>query len=399
MNRILVVDDEQDVLEALYHSLGRRGYQVSTASCGNEAIEKVKKERFDVALLDIQLPDISGIEVLEQVKQVDSEIEAIILINGLKNDSRFINISSREDIKSAIVIPLIKDDTVLGILSANRITIEENFTKVDLYKANIFASLASLALDNANLYKKLKAALDELNQAHEQLKNSQQQLVHTSKLAALGRLVSDMAHEANNPLMIIQGNAQLCLLPEMPEQDRADSMKGIVDECKRAKGIIERLLKFSRPSKGTLKEVDINSSIDSVVAILEHQFTLKGVEIKRNYGTDMPRIWIDEQQMQEVFMNFLNNARDAMAGGGEITVTTARENNLVRVDFKDTGCGMSADVLKRLCEPFFTTKEKGNGLGLSVCYGIINAHRGELKFESELDKGTTATIILPVRQE
>jgi PAS domain S-box-containing protein len=217
------------------------------------------------------------------------------------------------------------------------------------------------------------------------------------RLAQLGELVADMAHEVNNPLMIISGNAQLCLMEEILNDGVKNNLKIITEECQKAKSIIQRLLKFSRPSKGEFKETDINKSIETVVGILEHQFKLVGIEIKRNYVKEPHFMLADEQQIQEVFMNLLNNARDAMPKGGIIEISTNLEREFMKIDFKDTGCGMSEEVKKRLFEPFFTTKEKGTGLGLSVCYGIIKAHNGEIKFESTPGKVTTATILLPLK--
>ncbi|MDD1777294.1 MAG: PAS domain S-box protein, partial [Candidatus Helarchaeota archaeon] len=202
------------------------------------------------------------------------------------------------------------------------------------------------------------------------------------RLAQLGKLVADMAHEVNNPLMIISGNAQLSLMENIQNEVISNNLKIIFEESKRAKDIIQRLLKFSRPSKGELQVTDINKSIEAVLSIVEHQFNLANIEIKRNYADNLPPISIDEHQMQEVLMNLLNNANDAMPKSGVIEVTTSLEGYFLRIDFKDTGCGMSEGVMKRLFEPFFTTKEKGTGLGLSVCYGIIKVHNGDLKFES-----------------
>lgn len=216
------------------------------------------------------------------------------------------------------------------------------------------------------------------------------------RLAQLGKLVADMAHEVNNPLMIISGNAQLSLMEDIQNEIVSNNLKIIFEESKRAKDIIQRLLKFSRPSKGELQATDINKSIEAVLSIVEHQFNLANIEIKRNYSDNLPSILIDEHQMQEVFMNLLNNAKDAMPESGVIEVATSLEGDFLRIDFKDTGCGMSGEVMKRLFEPFFTTKEKGTGLGLSICYGIIKVHNGELKIESELGKGTTASILLPL---
>ncbi|MDP3732081.1 MAG: PAS domain S-box protein [Candidatus Omnitrophota bacterium] len=225
--------------------------------------------------------------------------------------------------------------------------------------------------------------------------SERKKIEETSRLAQLGNLVSAMAHEVNNPLMIISGNAQLCLMEEIESDTVKNNLKIIVQECRSAKDIIQRLLKFSRPSKGEVKEVDINKSVEAVVSIVEHQFKLVNVEIKRNYLKNLPLISVDEPQMQEVFMNLINNAAEAMPGGGAIIITTSLEGDFLRIDFKDTGCGMSEETKKKLPEPFFTTKEKGTGLGLAVCYGILKAHNGELKFESELNKGATATVLLP----
>jgi signal transduction histidine kinase len=148
-----------------------------------------------------------------------------------------------------------------------------------------------------------------------------------------------------------------------------------------------------------LQLIDINNNIEAVLSIVEHQFNLANIQIKRNYSDNLPLILIDEHQMQEVFMNLLNNANDAMPQGGIINVATSLEGDFLRIDFQDIGIGMSEDIMKRLFEPFFTTKEKGTGLGLSVCYGIIKVHNGELRFESKLGKGTTATILLPLQME
>lgn len=219
------------------------------------------------------------------------------------------------------------------------------------------------------------------------------------RLAQLGRLVSDMAHEVNNPLMIISGNAQLCLMEELTSQAVKDNLKVIVEECRRAKDIIQRLLIFSRPSKGERKEIELNKTIDAVIAIIEHQFSLTNIELSRKYTDNLPLISADEKQLQEVLINLFSNAKEAMPSGGLITIRTSLEENSLRLDIEDTGCGMSEEVLGRIPEPFFTTKEKGTGLGLAICQSIIKAHHGQLKFESAPQKGTTATIRLPVRSK
>jgi len=248
--------------------------------------------------------------------------------------------------------------------------------------------LSSMLADNNQIRAKLEEHLEEL-------KRTQGMLIQSEKLASLGRLVSEVAHEVNNPLMVISGNAQLSLMAEAGNEEIRSNLGVIIDECQRAKSIVQRLLKFSRPSKGVPKQVDINKSIEPVVSIVEQQFKLANVELKRCYAADLPLVAVDEQQMQEVFMNLMNNAKDAMPDGGCITIRTSLSDGFARIDFTDTGSGMTDEVKKNLFEPFFTTKEKGTGLGLAVCYGIIKAHNGTVTFESEVNKGTTITIFLP----
>lgn len=249
--------------------------------------------------------------------------------------------------------------------------------------------LSSMLADNNQIREKLERNIEEL-------KRSQYMLIQSEKMSSLGKLVSEIAHEVNNPLMIISGNAELSLILEPVNEEVKKNLKIILEECQVVKDIISRVLKFARPSKGKISEVDINQSIEAIANIIEHPFKLASVEIKRNYLEKLPLIAIDEQLMREVFMNLMCNAKDAMLKGGTITITTFLEGNSLGIDLQDTGFGMSKEVKQKIFDPFFTTKETGTGLGLSICYGIIKAHNGEIRVESELNKGTTFTVLLPL---
>ncbi|MBD3426803.1 MAG: PAS domain S-box protein [Candidatus Omnitrophica bacterium] len=216
------------------------------------------------------------------------------------------------------------------------------------------------------------------------------------RLTQLGKLVSDMAHEVNNPLMVISGRAQISLM-EQPKNDVInESLSIIMDQCYRAKNIIERLLLFSRPSKKQMKEVDINEAVNFAMQMLEHQMGLKDIKVDTVLDETIPHVQVDEKQMHEIFVNLIRNAADAMPEGGQLTITTSLKGDNIWIDFKDTGIGISEEDMQKIFDPFFTTKDHGTGLGLSVCYGIIKAHGGEMKYSSTPGKGTTATVILPV---
>ena len=223
-------------------------------------------------------------------------------------------------------------------------------------------------------------------------------IAEAQRLAQLGRLLSDMAHEVNNPLMIISGRAELALVAGGGNEKLRDSLKIIIEQCFFAKDIIQRLLRYSRVGKIERKAVDIVSALTFVTDILSHHLRMSTIEIKKDLAEGLSPVNGNEKELQEVFMNIINNSADAMPGGGEIKICARADGNFARVEFSDTGEGMSQKVLERIFEPFFTTKQKGTGLGLAVCHTIVQEHGGDLFYESRVGEGTKATVMLPLWQ-
>jgi len=221
-------------------------------------------------------------------------------------------------------------------------------------------------------------------------------IAESQRLVQLGRLLSDMAHEVNNPLMIISGNAELALMEGVKDNKIKEVLGLILEECFLAEDIIQRLLKYSRLGKVTKSAIDVTKSIDFVISILEHQFSMANIEFKKRIAKKLPMVLAHEKQMQEVLMNIIHNSADSMPDGGVINIRVLRKNSFVKIEIEDTGEGMPQNVLNRIFEPFFTTKQKGTGLGLAVCHSIIQDHGGDLFYSSNIGKGTTATILLPV---
>ena len=216
----------------------------------------------------------------------------------------------------------------------------------------------------------------------------------SQRLAHLGELLSDMAHEVNTPIQIILARSQLCMMADPDNKVVRDNLEIIKDQCDRARDIVQRLLMYAKPSKGKVEKIDLNKSLEFIADLIGHHFLVNNVKISKDL-TEAPLVAkINEKQMQQVFINLLWNAADAMPKGGMITISSFKEKDGVRIEFKDTGCGISAENIKRIFDPFFTTKEKGTGLGLSVCFGIMKAHGGTLRHTSVPGEGTTATIFL-----
>ncbi len=217
----------------------------------------------------------------------------------------------------------------------------------------------------------------------------------SQRLANLGKLAADVAHEVNNPITIILARAEMLQMERPDDKALQEKLKIILDQCDSAIDIVKRLLMFSKPSKGSFIKGDINLLVGEVVKLIEHQFMGDGIAIKTKFSPGLPEIFMDAKQIQEVFMNLLRNADEAMPKGGEVEIKTYDIDGKVYIEFKDTGEGISGEDMKKIFDPFFTTKEKGTGLGLSVCYGIMKAHNGDLKYVSNPGQGTSAIVTLP----
>ncbi|MCB0210864.1 MAG: PAS domain-containing protein [Anaerolineae bacterium] len=329
-----------------------------------------------------------------------------------------------DNIPGWLGIPLILRGKIIGYLTLDN-------QQASLYDqsqrsfAQAFANQAAAAIQNARLYE------SERNQ-YRRLQQSQTQLIQVEKMAALGRLVASVAHEVNNPLQATQNALSLLEMelngPQRPEKI-AYHFNITRTEIDRISSIVHRMrefyspLRLKRPLQSTqesaiddfyrstdeeLQSLDLHTILESVLQLTHKQLQQKFIDVAHTWAKDLPLVYGNPDQLKQVCLNLILNAIDAMGDqGGTLHVRTApvhthlNDNRLqlaVRLEFNDTGPGMPPDVLSRLFEPFFTTKEQGSGLGLFVCYKIIEAHRGQIHVESHIGLGTTFTVLLPIAQ-
>jgi PAS domain S-box-containing protein len=231
-------------------------------------------------------------------------------------------------------------------------------------------------------------------------KKIEQQLLQADRLASLGELSAGVAHEVNNPLGMILGYAQLLLRSEPEDTQNFQDLKVIEKHARNCKIIVEDLLKFARNVETRKGVLQVNDALREVVAVVDHQFKLDNVTIETKLDASMPSLYADGEKLKQVFMNLLMNARQAMEGQGLIRISTDHDpvRNQISVTVEDTGSGIHPKIMKKIFDPFFTTKPtgEGTGLGLSVSYGIVKDHHGEIDVQSTPGKGSRFTITFPV---
>ncbi|MEJ2671829.1 MAG: PAS domain S-box protein [Deltaproteobacteria bacterium] len=242
--------------------------------------------------------------------------------------------------------------------------------------------------------------LREVLKVHEELEATQSQLVHTEKIASLGRMAAGVAHEINNPLAGILIYAELLHRDLASDAVHRENIEVIINQTMRCQQIVHRLLDFSRQSLGEKKLFDVNDILNRCIELISHQAFFHNIKVIRHLDPFLPQIVGDPGQLQQVFTNLLLNAADAMHGQGQITIASypAPGQDGIILKFTDSGSGIPAEILDKIFEPFFTTKPpgKGTGLGLSIVYGVIQRHGGTISADSPPEGGTTFTISLPL---
>lgn len=305
-----------------------------------------------------------------------------------------------------LLIPLISfRDEVIGYLSVDDPHDRQRPTLAKIQGLEIYASQAAAAIENTRMYVQVADALRELHAAHrlqaellEQNRRTQAELITATKLAAVGTLAAGVAHEFNNLLAGIQGFAELGHTNQL--DDAAEAFEVILKATRRGADIARRLLTFAGRDERTIQPASLAAIADDALRLIERDLLRIGLEVERDYQTTAA-VLVDPGQIMQVVLNLLTNARDATPPGGRITVATRATGEWIELMVIDTGAGIAEEHLPHIFEPFMTTKGPlgggtigGTGLGLSVSYGIVQAHQGQLFVESALGQGSRFTLRL-----
>ena len=375
--KILIVDDDTVVAASVKAVLARREYNITVTNDALEAIELLHQTEFDLAILDVMMPVMNGFQIMETVKDLDLDTIFIIMTGDTTMDSAIKAI--REGASDYIRKPFDADELMIRV-------------------------------ENAIRHKRSK---DEKRVIQSEKKQLELQLRQSQKMEAIGTLAGGMAHDFNNTLGIIIGNTELAIRTTQKDSPTRQYLNNIITASCRAEEMVSRLLSFSRITDAEKKPIDLISSVNESLKLLRSSLP-SDIEIRKNFPESKLVIMGDPTQINQVMVNLCTNAAHAMNGSGgviELNITTKvigidpitsfsdlPQGPYAELTISDTGHGIPNDVIKRVFDPYFTTKEpgKGTGMGLSVVHGIVKSHGGIIKVDSRVGSGSVFTVYVPL---
>jgi len=371
--RVLLVDDEEGFRAAIARRLGKRGFVLMQASCGEDCLDILGKEPVDVVILDVKMPGISGIETLKIIKQNHETVQVILLTGNVA-----------------------VSDGIEGI------------------KSGAFDYLTK-PVEIDHLVNKIKQAVDiirlgkEKQEELEYRAKLEKKMIDTERLVSLGTLSTGIAHEINNPLAIINESAgfikEVINTPEMSGFPKKDALlmglEKIEKSVKRARKITHQLLGHVKKQDSQFSKVNLVELLTDTLALLKKEMEDKQITINWEIDKKSNVFWSDPYQIRQVLINLLNNAVYALKEKGSITLSIGETDDTIILEIKDNGMGIPKEHMGKIFDPFFTTKsfDEGTGLGLFVVHKIISDLCGTIEVESALGKGTSFIITLPKRVE
>jgi len=429
---ILLVEDDPVYATILSTIVGRYFNFPTIIADGKDALTYLQKTE-DIPrmiLMDYQLPQINGIDILKTLQKNNRHYPVIFLASG--GDTGVVVEAMKAGALDFLEKSHLQITELPFIINKNIRIFQDRIEKMRLqreleeYKIHL-EEIVKERTEELQIHKELledlvKLRTQELENALLGLKNAQEQVIQSEKMASLGILLAGVAHEINNPINYINSSVSglqnvfediLLYLKETTQvrnssntptldlqksKERIEKMLTNIKTgiCK-TKQIVNSLRIFSRSSEGIIHQTDIHENINSALTILQNEYKGK-VEIVKNYN-EIPLILCFSEKLNQVLVNLLMNAIQAIESKGRIIITTKKHGrDKVSISIQDTGSGIPENIQNKIFDPFFTTKElgKGTGLGLSIVYDIIQQHKGEIQMQSELGKGTNFTIILPI---
>ena len=385
---ILIIEDETRLRNNLQILLSRAGYTVTTAADGRDGIECLRHASFDVVITDLMMREVDGFKAMEYIAAQAPETP-VIVITGYASTASAIG-AIREGAYDYIAKPF--DIEMLQVAS------ERAMEKVHLQR-ELQAGRQDLETRVAERTQTLLETNRQLHRSLAELQSAHAQFMQTEKLLALGELLSGVTQELNRPLSLILGYAESLMTSHVCAPEVHSGLEKIRQKAQQSHEMVANLLSFARQRQPEKTHINVNTVCLKTLDLLAYQFKVHNITVVKHLADDLPETMVDGHQLQQVLVQVFTNAYQAMAeqqGKRQLLITTATAHDKLWIETTDTGPGIAAERLHRIFDPFYTTKEQSAGLGLSLSYGLIKGHGGELTVASTSGQGTTCTIELPL---
>ena len=428
--KILVVDDEPMVLKLITMQVTRLGYAATGAANGGEALALLAKKNFHLLITDIMMPQMDGLVLMQQAMAIQPDLECLVVsgqadlaiaVEAMKLGA--VNYIQKPISLLELDVSLAKGMERLALLRA----LEKSQQELRQHRDHLEQLVAKRTAELARINKQLQADIKARKKAEKEAEQRRRQLIEADKMVSLGILVAGVAHEINNPNNFITMNAPILhsawedFLPILEEHYRKhgdfpvagipfsemrqhipELFSGILDGSERIRKIVFNLRDYARQGISDMdQEIDLNTALRAALVLLANPLKKATDHLSIRYGEGLPQVRGNFQRAEQVIINLLQNAYQSLASPDKrLTVSTGQEpkNGTAFVEVADQGCGISPKNLKRILDPFFTTKRDGggSGLGLSISAGIMEEHGGRLEFNSQPGKGTIARAVFPI---
>jgi two-component system NtrC family sensor kinase len=421
---ILTIDDSPTYLAFLTDELRNQGYDVASATSGREGLDRLTTRGFDCVLVDMVMPGMDGIEVCRRITTMRSTLEGVpgvIMLTASENKgdiNRGFEAGADDFVGKSSDLAVLR--ARIQALMRRKFFQEENSRIVEELRAKELEALnaraaSQIAEARIAMAEKLVQANHDLQESNQKLKRTQAQLIQNEKMASLGQLVAGIAHEINNPLAFVVNNLFIvesgldALRPDMEPHLSESSfrklekartrLKEMKEGLDRVKELVLDLRTFSRLDEEEFTTVDVVEIVDAVLLLFKHKMNGR-IPVEKHYAEERT-LFCHARRIQQVLMNLIANAVDAIAGKGKIHITTRRTPEFFSISVRDTGAGIPEAIRSKIFDPFFTTKPvgQGTGLGLAISYGIIQEHGGSIEVQSEVEVGTEFVVKIPLDLE
>jgi signal transduction histidine kinase len=364
-------------------------------NCSNVAYYQVEDEEVDVVaqrgkVLQVDTSGDGTNFAAELIRRVNADGNPFVINATGPGEEDAQALLSSLGLGAAILIPVARSNLHSVLFAARDATSTERpFRGADLEMFFVLARQAVVAMENASLY-------EDLRDYVRQIEDSQQALLRAEKMAAAGRLTASIAHEVNNPLQSVQNCLHLAGREDLPAEKRKEYFDLAQSELERLMKTMQRMLDFYRPGSAKVEQVDILDLLQHVLSLTSQQLRQRQIEVQADLPESLPAVYAVSGQIQQIFFNLILNALDAMPAGGKLNIRAREFERGVEILVQDTGPGIPENRRNDIFEPFFSTKEGGTGLGLTVSYNIVTAHGGTLDLVNENEPGACFRLFLPI---